>query len=183
MNVRLRAATEYDWPAISDVMLAAFGEAEGPEIVELVADLLEDPTARPLWSLVATEAERVVGHILFTATRIEPDPGNLASAILAPMAVHPDCQQRGIGRRLINDGLERLTAAGVGLVFVLGDPAFYTRFGFAPAGEQGLEAPHPVPPEHADAWMVQALQPGVGGQVSGRVVCADSLMDPKYWLE
>jgi len=179
----IRAAAGTDWPAISEVLLAAFGETEGRPIVDLVAALLADPTARPLWSLVATSDDRVVGYILFTTARIEPARGNPAAAILAPMAVHPACQQRGIGRRLIHEGLERLRVDGVGLVFVLGDPVFYTRFGFAPAGEQGLTAPYPVPTEHADAWMVQALPPAAGGQASGRVVCADPLMDPTHWLE
>lgn len=179
----IRDATEADWPAVCEVLLAAFGEAEGRQVVDLVAGLLADPTARPLWSLVATDGDRVVGHILFTTARIEPERGNPAAAILAPMAVHPDCQQRGLGRRLIHEGLERLRADGVGVVFVLGDPAFYTRFGFAPAGQQGLAAPYPVPTEHADAWMVRALPPGAGGQASGRVVCADRLMDPTHWLE
>lgn len=182
MQVNVRETTQVDWPAIVAVLGGAFAEAEGQEIVELVAGLLTDPTARPLCSLVATVEGRVVGHILFTATRIESDAGDSPAAILAPMAVHPDWQGRGVGRHLIEAGLDRLTAAGVGLVFVLGDPAFYTRFGFAPAGERGLEAPYPVPAEYADAWMVQALQPGAGGAASGRVVCADRLMDPRYWL-
>ena len=177
----IRAATDADWPAIVQVLWAAFGDAGDGEIVDLVADLLADPTARPLWSLVVADNGRVAGHILFTAARIEPEPEGVTTAILAPMAVHPDCQNRGIGRRLIDHGLARLKADGVGLVLVLGDPGYYTRFGFAPAGAQGLEAPHPIPPEHADAWMVQALEPGLVGRVRGRVVCADSLMDPTHW--
>ncbi len=71
MSVQIREATESDFPAISEMVLAAFGEAEGREIVDLVADLLADPTAHPLWSLVATDDDQLVGHVLFTPTLIE----------------------------------------------------------------------------------------------------------------
>ncbi|NIP71638.1 MAG: N-acetyltransferase, partial [Gammaproteobacteria bacterium] len=81
----------------------------------------------------------------------------LPSAILAPLAVHPDHQGRGIGGSLVREGLARLKGAGVELVFVLGYPAYYAKLGLSPAGEKGFEAPHPIPPESADAWMVQAL--------------------------
>ena len=69
------------------------------------------------------------------------------------------------------------------LVFVLGDPGYYSRHGFSPAGIEGLDAPCSIPSEYADAWMVQALSPGVLERVSGQVVCADALHDPKHWQE
>lgn len=183
MNLQVREAVESDNLAIANVVIAAFGDEQGPEIAELIAALLADPTAQPLRSLVATINDRVVGHVLFTHTHIEPSPRNISSAILAPLAVHPDHQNQGIGSRLIQQGLERLRAAGVELVFVLGYPGYYSRHGFTPAGVLGLDAPHPIPPEHADAWMVQALHAGVIGSVKGQVVCAATLNDPKHWRE
>ena len=103
--------------------------------------------------------------------------------MLAPLAVHPDVQARGIGGRLVVEGLGRLKRAGVGLVFVLGHPGYYPRFGFIEAGANGFSAPYPIPPENAAAWMVQALRPGLLGAVPGRVVCADALDKPEYWRE
>ena len=72
---------------------------------------------------------------------------------------------------------------GVALVFVLGDPAYYTRSGFQPVGDQGLKAPYPLPAAYAEAWMVQALSDGVLGQVRGTVVCGDALMRRELWVE
>jgi putative acetyltransferase len=68
-------------------------------------------------------------------------------------------------------------------VFVLGHPEYYPRFGFRPAGALGMDAPYPIPERHADAWMVQALRPGLLGQVRGTVRCADTLNDPRHWRE
>jgi predicted N-acetyltransferase YhbS len=72
---------------------------------------------------------------------------------------------------------------GVELVFVLGHPGYYPRFGFKPAGVLGFEAPYPIPEKHADAWMVRELRAGIIGSVRGKVVCADTLSRPEYWRE
>ena len=103
--------------------------------------------------------------------------------ILAPLAVIPDKQSRGVGGRLIREGLRLLSESGVELVFVLGHPEYYPRHGFKPAGALGFEAPYSIPDEHADAWMVQELCPGVIGRVSGKVMCADVLNQPEHWRE
>lgn len=150
---------------------------------ELVRNLLADPTARPLLSLLAEEEATPVGHILFTAGRVEGTGDAVAAAILAPLAVVPGAQGKGIGRRLVEDGLRRLAGTATALVFVLGDPAYYGRFGFVPAGPLGLVAPYPLPAAWADAWRVRALRDGIPGTVRGRVACADALARPEYWQE
>jgi putative acetyltransferase len=59
---------------------------------------------------------------------------------------------------LIREGLRKLKEIGVEMVFVLGHMKYYPQYGFTPdAGRLGFPAPYPIPPEHADAWMVQAL--------------------------
>jgi predicted N-acetyltransferase YhbS len=183
MNLRVRQALASDGTAIADVVLAAFGGVQGREINELVLALLADATAQPVISLVAEADGRVVGHILFTRARLEGACAKTCAAILAPLSVHPGYQGRGLGGRLIREGLEASGAAGCGLVFVLGHPGYYPKHGFVVAGLNGFEAPYPIPPEHADAWMVQELQPGMVGKVCGRVICADALMNPKHWRE
>ena len=95
----------------------------------------------------------------------------------------PDYQKKGIGGKLIDRGLQLLTSSGVDLVFVLGHSEYYPRHGFEPAGSLGLEAPYPIPEEHKDAWMVQALRPGLLGSLHGKVVCADALDKPEHWRE
>lgn len=178
----IRETTESDLHGLLDAERQAFGSDEGPEIVELVQGLLNDPTAEPLLSLIALSDQRVIGHILFTKAKIILYE-QISAAILAPLAVVPDAQKKGVGGRLIMEGLRLLSEKDVELVFVLGHPDYYPRHGFKAAGPLGFEAPYPIPKEVADAWMVQELRPGVIGSVKGKVLCADVLNQPEYWCE
>ena len=176
----IREAIDTD---LNDVLLVekkAFGHDK--EAI-LVKDLLSDPSAKPLFSILAFENNKAIGHILFTSARLEGTQNDASISLLAPLAVLPGYQNRGVGGKLIAHGLNLLSGAGVDLVFVLGHPGYYPRYGFNPAGEQGFEAPYPIPEEHANAWMVQELRPGIVGSVSGKVRCANMLDKPEYWRE
>lgn len=177
--MKIRKALDAELETALYVERAAFGADE--EAV-LVRDLLADPSAQPALSLLAFGDHRAVGHILFTRAAIEGHP-HVNASILAPLAVIPEAQKRGIGGALIRHGLQALTASGIDLVFVLGYPDYYTRHGFEPAGRHGLDAPYPIPRQNADAWMVQALRPGVLGEYRGRVICAAKMDRPEYWRE
>lgn len=178
--MRIDTASESDLQDVLLVERTAFGYDKE---AELVNDLLNDPSAQPLLSLLAWENERPVGHILFTTAHLKETPDTPSIAILAPLAVVPDAQKQGVGGKLIERGLHLLSEAGVELVFVLGHPGYYPRHGFEPAGRLGLAAPYPIPEEHADAWMVQALSPNTLGSVSGTLVVADVLDKPEHWRE
>lgn len=181
--IEIRPATAADLNDVLTIETQAFGNEEGPEIANLVNGLLIDQTAMPLLSLLCFSDDRAVGHILFTRAHIADTERPVKAAILAPLAVIPDAQSQGIGGQLIKQGLKQLTDSGVELVFVLGYPHYYQRHGFQPAGILGFEATYSIPEEHADAWMVQALQPGVIGKIQGKVLCADVLSEPEYWRE
>ena len=179
-KMQIREAMEAD---LNDVLLIerlAFGYYKE---AELVRDLLYDSSAKPLYSLLAFNTGKAVGHILFTSARLEGTQNGASISLLAPLAVLPEFQKQGVGGKLIESGLQHLTNAGVDLVFVLGHPGYYPRYGFKPAGGQGFEAPYPIPEEHANAWMVQELRQGVIGSVSGKVKCADMLNKPEHWRE
>ena len=151
--------------------------------MELVNALLEDETAKPLLSLVAEKSGKLVGHILFTTARLQPENQASSIRILAPLAVSSDVQGEGIGCVLIREGLKQLVESGVDLVFVLGHPCYYPRFGFQTAGILGFEAPYTIPSEHADAWMVQELKTGGLANNEGKIQCSEVLNQPQYWRE
>ncbi len=140
------------------------------ELRPLVSNLLGGRT--DVLSLVGIESSEVVAHLLFTL--FEGDEG----ALLGPLGVRPDHQGRGVGSALVGEGLARLTDAGVRQVFVLGDPKYYGRFGFAP--ERKTLPPYALPPEWADAWQSVCL---AGRQPMGEGACAlpDIWMKPELW--
>ena len=175
----IREAEYTDLEDVLAVERAAFGyEKEA----ELVRDLLGDASAEPIISLLAYDGNKAVGHILFTRASLKPE-APLAIHILAPLAVVPDYQRRGIGGKLIKKGMGLLSEMGVDLVFVLGHPEYYPRHGFRPVGNLGFAAPYPIPEKDSDAWMVQELRSGVIGRFKGQIVCADELNKPEHWRE
>ena len=89
-------------------------------------------------SLVDDEGGDVIGQILFTPVTLDGPDGLVTGYGLAPMAVRPDRQRRGVGSALVRAGLARVHAAGVPFVFLIGHPEFYPRFGFGPASRDGL---------------------------------------------
>ena len=169
--------------AILGIHASAFGQKQGQEIAELVDGLLDDETAKPLLSLVAETDGKLVGHILFTVARLYPEDHEVSVRILAPLAVSIEFQGEGFGGALIKEGLKQLVESGVDLVFVLGHPDYYPKFGFQTAGVLGFEAPYSIPSEHADAWMVQEFEAGVIGSIEGRVHCSEILNQPQHWRE
>lgn len=176
--MRIAEATVRDLDDVLSVERAAFTEED---VAALVRELVDDPSARPLLSLLARDDRRALGHILFTAARLDGASRDVTVSILAPLAVVPDAQRRGIGGRLIEHGVRLLGESGVEAVFVLGHPGYYPRHGFEPAGRHGFLAPHPVSPD--EAWMVRALRPGVIGCERGTVRCADALNKSEHWRE
>lgn len=143
--------------------------------------MLDDPTAEPIHSFVAAQGVATVAHVLFTAVRVETS--EVPAQILAPLAVSSEPQKSGLGTKLVNEALSQLKSKGVALVFGLGYPDYYTRFGFAPAGAQGFDAPYPILPKNADAWMVKELKPSEIESSQGTVRCCTALDQPQYWQE
>ncbi|MDM8539022.1 N-acetyltransferase [Desulfobacterales bacterium HSG17] len=181
--MEIRKTTESDKAEICNVHIKAFGNEKGSEIADLVMGLMNDKTAVPFLSLAAVEKSRIIGHILYTKAQVTGTDESLSVRLLAPLAVLPDNQSKGVGGQLIKEGLSQLKKSGVDLVFVLGHPDYYPRSGFTPAGVLGYEAPYPIPEIHAGAWMVKELSPGIFGKIKGKVQCSEVLNEPQHWRE
>ena len=130
----IRTVRPADHPAIEAVLTAAFGRADE---AALVARLRADEDA--MFELVAEEDGEVVGHILFS--RLWADRFDLYGA-LAPLAVHPSRHRQGLGSRLVRSGLECAREFGCFGLLVLGDPAYYGRFGFSADTAREVSAPY-----------------------------------------
>lgn len=182
-RLTIRRSHDGDSGGVFRAHRSAFGSEEGQEIVDLVEALFDDLTAQPMLSLVAACNEEILGHVLFTKAEISGDGKTLSTRLLAPLGVRSDHQQTGIGSALVNEGLQLLASERVDLVFVLGDPAYYGRFGFTAAIPQGFVPPHTLSDAYKDAWMVVTLGAKKLAGTHGDVRCADSISDPHYWQE
>jgi putative acetyltransferase len=140
-----------DFAAVAALNRAAF--ETGLE-ADLVAALREQ--AAPIVSLVADDAAAIVGHILFSPVTLSGH-ADLPIMGLAPMAVVPGEQRRGIGSALVRAGLDRCRELGCVAVVVLGHPAYYPRFGFVPASRFAIGCEYDVPD---DAFMALELEAG-----------------------
>jgi putative acetyltransferase len=148
-----------DRSAIRSIHEAAFGRPDEAGLIDILR-----AEGAVLASLVAEREGRIVGHLLFSRMWIETSTGEVSAAALAPVAVEPEHQRRGIGARLIRYGLDLLRAGGERIVIVLGHPQYYSRFGFSPANARPLESPFP-----ADSYMAMELVPGSLDGIRGKV--------------
>jgi putative acetyltransferase len=158
-NIRIRPENPEDLEAIREVNRLAFGREDEDRLV----DALRDGGFARL-SLVAEEGRQVVGHILFSDLPVVTQTGTLHALALAPMAVVPARQRRGIGNRLVRAGLQACADAGYTIVVVLGHADYYPRCGFSAKLAERLKAPFSGP-----AFMGLELVPRALENVTGEV--------------
>ena len=158
MQVRTEKVT--DEPAVCLVNTSAF---ETPAEANLVDALRKQ--ARPIVSLVAELDDSVVGHIMFSPVTLSSHP-DLKLMGLAPVAVMPKYQRKGIGAALVQAGLEKCKQLGFIAVVVLGHPEYYPRFGFVPSSRFGINSEYDVP---ENVFMVMEIRPGALTGVNGIV--------------
>ncbi len=155
----IRPATPRDRDAIRRVEENAFAQkAEAGLVDALVAD------GDCVVELVAEEEGQVVGHILFSRLYVHGGGKDFAAVALAPLAVDPSFHGTGIGGALVREAHVRLKAAGERLSVVLGDPAYYGRFGYSHERAAGFES----------EWQGEALQALAWGEApaAGRLAYA-----------
>jgi len=159
--IQVRAERPEDARAVWTVHEAAFGR---PDEARLVARLRQE--ARPAVSLVAERGGRVIGHVFFSPVTLDGTPEAPPAGGLAPVGVLPKAQGSGAGGALIRAGVEAARGLGWQLLFVLGNPAYYGRFGFGLAAPYGL---HYESHAYDAAFQVQELAGGALARARGWV--------------
>lgn len=150
-DLTIRPESIGDYDSVRRINEHAFKRSEEAKLVDA---LRQD--AQPNISLVAVQSEQVIGHIFFSPVEIISASEKFAGMALAPMAVDPDYQKQGVGGQLVEAGLEKCRQLGHDLVFVLGHPEYYPKFGFERASTWNFKTEFEAPDE---AFMVAALQP------------------------
>ncbi|MBU1698965.1 MAG: N-acetyltransferase [Candidatus Eisenbacteria bacterium] len=161
--ISIRPEQESDTEAIRGVHLLAFGQKHEADLVDAIRD---SDDFDPQLSLVAEVDRQLIGHILYSPLIIKSEAGEHRALALAPIAVRPDFQNQGIGSALVRYGNQAAANLNHRIVIVVGDPEYYSRFGFSPARPLGLACSLPVPDEN---FMVLELVPGALSNVKGSV--------------
>lgn len=130
LDIQIRSERPGDEDAIDVVNCRAFGQMNEAHLVRTLRTY--GPTFDCRYSLVALEADRIVGHTLFTPARIRL-MGKIVDALaVAPVAVVPEKQRSGIGRQMLQYGHDLGRRDGFAFTFLLGHPEYYPKLGYRP---------------------------------------------------
>lgn len=167
MSGGIRPAEPGDSAAIRAVHLAAFPTAVEADLVEAL-----DRDCDTVVSLVAEVQGEIVGHVLLSRMRVTGDGHAYRALGLGPVGVRPGFRGAGIGKRLIEGALAIARATGEELVFVLGEPDYYGRFGFTVESAAPFASPYAGP-----YFMVLALNRGWAAPERGEAAYAPAFAD------
>ncbi len=162
--MHLRLELRSDHAAVRRLHLAAFGD-HGQVVADLVDALRDEATGGDALSLLAEDAdENVVGHVMFTRSLLDAPRRLVEVQVLSPVAVLPERQGQGTGAALIRAGLDVMVERSVPVVFLEGDPGYYSRLGFSAGAEQGFRKPSLRIPDAAfQALPLPAHEPWMTG--------------------
>lgn len=161
--MELREERPDDRQSVREMQVRAFGD-HGVVVADLVDSLRDTITPVAGLSLVAEQDGQIAGHVMFTRSLLDAPRRLVDVQVLSPLGVMPEQQKRGIGSALVRHGLEVLGERAVPLVFLEGDPRYYSRFGFAPGGTQGFRKPSLRIPDNAfQAIRLPAYRPWMTG--------------------
>jgi putative acetyltransferase len=139
VELAVRQERAEDHEAVRELHAQAFGDGE--RVPTLVDALRAAQASLAPLALVATVGERVVGHVMLTACRLDALPRLVDVFSLSPLGVRPEFQRQGIGTRLVAEALARADSMGIPLVFLEGSPDYYGERGFADATKAGFRPP------------------------------------------
>ena len=150
MDVKIMQEEITELPSICKLIESAFADMQESDHQEhcLVDRLHKSDTYIPELSLVAkSEKGKIIGYILLTKVKIVSENGVQTSLAVAPLAVLPEYQNRGIGGMLLNEAHKRAAALGYGTAVLLGHKDYYPRFGYRKVADYGIEFPFDAPSE------------------------------------
>ena len=157
MGTIIRSERPGDKRMIHGLMVSAFRTDQEALLVDRLRE-----NGRLLISLVAAVEDTIIGHIAFSPVTIKDANTELIGAGLAPIAVLPEWQRRGVGAQLVSAGLAAGDAAGIRFIVVLGEPDYYRRFGFKKASFWGVKNAYAVDePFMALELRLDSIQPGL----------------------
>lgn len=150
MNITIRKEEKKDHKTVFNLIEKAFEKElmSDHKEQELVERLRKSEVFVPELSLVAEIEGQIVGYVLLTKIKIVNGILETESLAMAPVAVLPEFQGKGVGARLIESAHEKAKELGFGSVVLLGHEGYYPRFGYKMAKDYGIRLPFEVPDEN-----------------------------------
>lgn len=159
----IRRERDADNAAVRRLHTAAFERPDQPTGLVPEAGLVDalraEGTVRERLTLVAVAGDTIVGHVMCSRGWLDPMEQPVLG--LGPLGVRPESQRQGVGSALMHAVLAAADALDEPLVCLLGDPGYYSRFGFRRSTEVGIDPPNPAWAEHfqvrvLDTWTTES---------------------------
>lgn len=160
----------------TSVFTVSEGDKEGMLIGNLAFKLSSAIDNKDIVSIGAYEEDTLVGSIFFTRLFVKAD---ISVYMLAPVAVSTKHQRQGVGKALINFGINELINRDVDVVVTYGDPSYYSKTGFQPLSESVIQAPLKL--SMPEGWLGQSLNQDSIPTIHERPECVEEFNDPAYW--
>jgi Predicted acetyltransferase len=167
--MNIRPENERDFKEIYDLVETAFESAKvksGDE-QNFIDRLRAGSGYVPELALVAEDGGRLIGHIMLTEAQLWQGGEGRTVLMLAPLSVLPESRKAGVGAALVNEALSRGRNKWYEAVFLVGDPAYYSRFGFQSAAEFGIKPSLDIPAQYVQVF---ELIPGALGDQAGALI-------------
>ncbi len=176
--MQIRFAEVRDEDNLKAIYTAAFPVEEVEPVTQLCIELLREESNPITCSIVAERDGVIIAHVAFSPVVIE---GRHACQgyILAPLAVDPDYQKQGVGTQLVEYGLQLLEQKKADIVFVYGDPQYYSRFGFNVEAAALYQPPYPL--EYAFGWQAKILNECRTAKSETPITCVKALSKSDLW--
>jgi putative acetyltransferase len=175
--MKIRSANLKDTEEIKNLYLQAFDDSEAELVSNVAVNLLHEKPTINIISLVATDNNKIIGHIAFSPVFLDSTNKHFGY-ILAPLAILPTHQNKGVGSTIVKQGLDLISSLGAFIIFVYGDPQYYSRFGFKTDLAENFTPPYPL--QYPEGWQAMKLNSTVIPE-RGKFQCVNSLNHPQLW--
>jgi len=175
--MQIREANMKDSEGIKNIHLQAFDDSEAELVSNLAVNLLNENHPVKTISLVAVDNDAIIGHIAFSPVFLDSTNEHF-SYIIAPLAVLPQFQNNKIGSSLVKYGLDVISKIGKFIIFVYGDPQYYSRFGFTTDLAKKFIPPYGL--QFPKGWLALNTNSNVFPE-GGKIKCVNSLNDHRLW--
>lgn len=160
--MEIRLETEDDYLKVEELVRDSFWNVYRPGAYEhfIVHNMRDDECFISNLAHVIEDEGKIIGHISYSRGKLDYEDQSIQAVILGPIAIDRNCQNQGLGSKLIEYTLKMAQKDNIPFVFVVGDENYYTRFGFESASKYNVYLNGTDPEEENPFFMVRVFNEG-----------------------